>query len=268
MLTELWAYIVRGMRIDLTYKLTFVGRYLGQVVYLIFLHFLGRIVESGSPTLLDEYSERYFTFLLVGGLFSQYLTTSMRQLPIRVREELMMGSLESTLVTPVPTALALLGPGLWPQIEATLLLAFGLVLGGSVLGADLGAANWMSVLVVTLVSLICLTAWGILSVAFVVVFKRTDPVNWLIGMTINVFSGVFFPISVLPTWLRAASYFFPLTYSLQMLRAAILEGTRVTELGSSLWVLLLLTLFFLPLSVVILRRAVQHTRASGSLAHY
>ncbi len=53
MLTELWAYIVRGVRIDLTYKLTLVGRYLGQVVYLIFLHFLGRIVESGSPTLLE-----------------------------------------------------------------------------------------------------------------------------------------------------------------------------------------------------------------------
>lgn len=268
MLTKLWAYIVRGVRIDLTYKLTLAGRYLGQVVYLIFLHFLGRVVESGSPTLLDNYGERYFTFLLVGGIFSQYLTASMRQLPIRVREELMMGSLESTLVTPVPTALALLGPGLWPQIEATLLLAFGLLLGGPVLGADLGNANWVSVLVVTLLSLICLTAWGILSVAFVVVFKRTDPVNWLIGMTINVFSGVFFPINVLPPWLRAASYLFPLTYSLQMLRAAILEGSRVTELGSSLWVLLILTLVFLPLSVIILRHAIRHARQTGSLAHY
>ncbi len=265
---ELWAYILRGFRIELTYKLTFVGRYLGQAVYLIFLHFLGRVVESGSPTLLDNYADRYFTFLLIGGLFARYLTTSMRQLPATVREELVMGSLESTFVTPIPTDLALLGPGLWPQIQATLLLAFGFVVGGFVLGADLGTANWISVLVVTLLSLICLTAWGILSVAMVVILKRTDPVNWLIGLTIDVFSGVYFPVSVLPPWLRAASYLFPLTYSLEMLRAAILEGRRVSELGPSLWVLVILTLVFVPLSLIILRRAVRHARQTGSLAHY
>jgi ABC-2 type transport system permease protein len=268
MLTKLWAYVMRGLRVEFSYKLTFFGRYVGQLVYLLFFYFLSQVVESGSPSLLSEYSERYFGFLLIGGLFSQYLTTSMRQLPIKVRDELMLGSLEATLVTPVPTALALLGPGLWSQIEATFVLAFGLLLGAGVLGADLAATNWLSVVLVTLLSLICLTSWGILSVAFVVLFKRTDPLNWLIGTTISLFSGVYFPISVLPAWLRAFSYLFPLTYSLQMLRAAMLEGAAVTELGWPLFVLALLTIVFLPLSMAILRWAIDRARYSGSLAHY
>lgn len=268
MIPAIWAYVVRGFRIERSYKLTFFGRYVGQLVYVLFTYFLGKVVESGSPTLLREYGDRYFSFLLVGGLFSQYLTTSMRQLPITVRDELMLGSLESTLVTPVPTVLALLGPGLWAQIEATLLLAFGLLLGGWVLGADLTSANWLSALVVAALSLVCLTAWGILSVAFVVVFKRTDPFNWLIGTTSQFLSGVYFPISVLPVWLRAGSYLFPLTYSLMMLRAAILDGASLAALGPSLGILAGLTAVFLPLSIFALGRAIQISRQRGSLAHY
>ena len=265
---QLWTFIIRGLRIDLSYRLSFVGRHVGQLVYLLFLFFLGRVVESGSPALLDRYGDRYFTFLLVGGVFSQYLTTGMRLLPQAVRDEVMVGSLECILVTPVPTVLALLGPTLWAQIEATLALGGYLLIGGGLMGADFSHANWGAAIVITVLSYVCLLAWGILSVAFVVVFKRTDPVNSLIGATISFFSGVYFPIAVLPIWLRAFSYIFPLTYSLDLLRSTLLDGTPLSALGSYLWILLLLTIVSLPLSLLALDRSVKRAKQTGTLAHY
>ena len=265
---QVWTFIMRGLRIDLSYRLSFVGRYVGQLVYLLFLYFLGQVVQSGSPALLEHYGDRYFTFLLVGGVFSQYLTTGMRLLPLAVRDEVLVGSLESILVTPVPTTLALLGPTLWAQIEATIALGGYLLIGGGLMGADFSHANWGATIVITALSYVCLLAWGILSVAFVVVFKRTDPVNWLIGVTISFFSGVYFPIAILPIWLRAFSYLLPLTYSLDLLRATLLDGTPLGELGVSLWILLLFTIVSVPLSLLVLDRSVKRAKQTGTLAHY
>lgn len=265
---QLWAFVVRGLRVDLSYRLSFVGRHAGQLVFLLFLFFLGKVVESGSPALLERYGDRYFTFLLVGGVFSQYLTTGMRQLPLSVRDEVMVGSLESMLTTPAPTVLVLLGPTLWIQIEATLALVGYLLIGAGVLGADFSQANWGAAAVITALSFVCLTAWGILSVAFVVVFKRTDPINWLIGATISFFSGVYFPITVLPIWLRVFSYLFPLTYSLDLLRSTLLDGAPLSALGSYLWILILLTVVSVPVSLLALSRALARARATGTLTHY
>jgi ABC-2 type transport system permease protein len=266
-LGKMGAFVVRSARLEWSSKLSFFGKYLGQLVQLFFIYFLARVVGSGS-SLLGEYREHYFAFLLVGSLFSHYLTVGLRQLPILVREELLMGTLESILVTPTHTVLVLLGAWIWPQIEATLLLIVSLAIGGLALGADLSQANWLTALVVTALSLVCLSAWGILSVAFVIIVKRTDPLNWLIGATISFFSGVFFPTAVLPPLLRAVSYVFPLTYSLEMLRAGILQGRTLGAMGSSLWILALLTLFFAPLSLLVLRWAIRRARLHGSLAHY
>ncbi|UCC76691.1 MAG: hypothetical protein JSW37_14495, partial [Anaerolineales bacterium] len=71
-----------------------------------------------------------------------------------------------------------------------------------------------------------------------------------------------------PAWLRAGSYLFPLTYSLMMLRAAILDGASLPALGPSLGILAGLTAVFLPLSILALGRAIQISRQRGSLAHY
>ena len=65
-------------------------------------------------------------------------------------------------------------------------------------GADFSHANRLSVLVVALVSLSSRLSYGVLSAAFTLVFKHSDPLNWVIGATAYLFSGVYFPIITLP----------------------------------------------------------------------
>jgi ABC-2 type transport system permease protein len=119
-----------------------------------------------------------------------------------------------------------------------------------------------------LTSVACLLCYGILSAAFTLVFKRSDPVNWLIGSTAYVFSGVYFPIDLLPPLLRVVSYALPFTYAVRGLRGALMEGRTILQLRVDLLALLGFTAVLLPLSLWAMRRAIEHLKRTGELSHY
>jgi ABC-2 type transport system permease protein len=123
----------------------------------------------------------------------------------------------------------------------------------------------MVVVVVSLGSLLC---WGILSAAFTLVFKRSDPINWLVGAIAYVFSGVFFPVSILPPALQIISALLPFTYALHGLRGALLSGAALADLASDILPLLLFTAVLLPLALWSMRAAVRHLKRTGGVAHY
>jgi ABC-2 type transport system permease protein len=139
---------------------------------------------------------------------------------------------------------------------------------GALVGADFSRANWGAALLVLLLSLVSLLSYGLFSVAFVVVFKRGDPINWFINSVAYVFSGVFFPIELLPPWLRVISYLLPFTYALRALRGALMRGEGLAELWPDLLILGLFTAVLLPLSLWAIRYAIRYLKERGELVHY
>jgi len=100
------------------------------------------------------------------------------------------------------------------------------------------------------------------------VFKRGDPVVWIISLVSGIFGGVYFPVSVLPEKLRFISHLLPITYSLEALRNAMIKGYGLRELLPAIAVLAMFCLVLLPSSILIFWFAVKKTKASGSLAYY
>jgi ABC-2 type transport system permease protein len=171
------------------------------------------------------------------------------------------------LVTATPITLSLLGPSSWALIEGTLLVSLQIIAGWAV-GADFSQANWGMALIILAVSLISLLSYGLLSVAFVITFKRGDPFNWLVNSVAYVFSGVFFPIELLPPWLRIVSYALPFTYALRALRGALMRGETFSALRSDLLVLVGFAAILLPVSLWAMRYAIRQLKKSGELVHY
>lgn len=264
-LPKLGAFLRQGFTLASSYKLNFVSRYVSTAVSVVFFLFLDemfrrsgvRVVESGS----------YFAFLIIGGAFSRYLELGMRSFSENLREEMLRGTIEPLLVTATPTVMALLAPSAWMLVEGTLLVLAQLLMGAAI-GADFSQANWLSVVVVSLVSLVCLLAYGILSASFTIVFKRSDPINWLVGATMYVFSGVFFPITILPPLMQVVSYLLPFTYALRGLRGALMNGADLAAVAPDLLALLAFIAVLMPLAVWSLRAAVRHLKRTGELSHY
>jgi ABC-2 type transport system permease protein len=263
--SKLMALISHNFRLAWAYKLNFITRYLGMAVSVLLFFFLDQLLRRTGVEQVEGGS--YFTFLLIGGAFSKYLELSSHAFSANLREEMLRGTIEPLLVTATPTSLAILGPSSWMLIEGSLLVLVQLIVGALV-GADFSQANWGAALVVLLVSLTSLLCYGVFSAAFVIVFKRGDPMNWFINSVAYVFSGVFFPITLLPIWLRVISYALPFTYSLRALRGALMRGEGMAVLWPDLLVLLGFTAVLLPLSLFALRYAIRYLKETGELVHY
>jgi ABC-2 type transport system permease protein len=100
------------------------------------------------------------------------------------------------------------------------------------------------------------------------VLKKGDPVasifngiSWLLG-------GVYYPVSILPSWLKPFSYFLPITYSLEGMRLALIKGASFYNLLPSIFSLLLFTAILMPVSIYSFKYAIRLAKRDGSLTHY
>jgi ABC-2 type transport system permease protein len=110
---------------------------------------------------------------------------------------------------------------------------------------------------------------GMLSAAFALVFKQGNPVNLFFGQLAALLSGVFFPVEVLPSWLRRVGEFIPLTYALDVGRSALL-GTAGTgpSYGKAFAILGIFAAASLAVGALSFRWAMWRAKRDGSLSQY
>jgi ABC-2 type transport system permease protein len=261
------AFVRRGFLHASSYRLNFVGTYLGGILTVIFFYILAKFYGNAQPAALAPYGD-YYTFLLVGAAFARYLSLGLRHFGRELEHELAAGTIEPVMVTATPPGLALLGPSLWILIEGVVLLVLQLGLGAAFFGADFSRANWPAALALTALTLLALNSWGLLSAAFVLLFKRADPLSWLVDVTIFMLAGVYFPIQLIPQPLRFFAYLLPLSYSLEGLRFALMRGQALAQLWPYVLILIGFNALLLPLGWLSFRYAMEHVKKRGSLGHY
>lgn len=256
----------RGFLLAKSYRLNFVGTYLGGALYVFFYALLARFIGR-QPAAIGDYGD-YFTFLLIGGVFSRYLSIGMKALSRELEHEMVIGTIEPLIVTATNPALSMFGASAWLFVEGVALMILQMSIGVLFFGADLSHANWVAAILTLVLSLSALNSWGILSVAFLLVFKRADPLSWLIDLTTFVFCGVYFPITLLPGVLQIFSYLLPLTYSLQALRGSLMLGQSLYDLRVPLLALVVFNVVLIPASYYTFTRALAYTKRTGSLGQY
>jgi ABC-2 type transport system permease protein len=84
----------------------------------------------------------------------------------------------------------------------------------------------------------------------------------------GVVSGIMYPVTVLPEALQLAARLVPVTYSLQGMRAALLEDASLPSLWPSLRMLLLFAAVLLPVSLAVFSWSLQRTKVTGTLTHF
>jgi ABC-2 type transport system permease protein len=267
-LGKIWAFIKRGFLHASSYRLNFLGTYLGGMLSVVFFAVLARFYGNAQPAALADYGGDYFTFLLIGAAFARFLSIGLRHFGRELEHDLAAGTIEPVMVTATAPGLALLGPSLWIVVEGVVLLVVQLVMGAVFFGGDFSRANWPAAAVLTALTLLALSGWGFLSAAFVLMFKRAEPLSWLVDVTLFMLAGVYFPVQVIPWGLRVFAYLLPLSYALQGLRFALMRGQGLDQLWSYVLILLGFTALLLPTGIWGFRVAIDRVRRGGGLGHY
>lgn len=263
-----WAFLKRDFSLALSYRASFVLQFLGIFFSVATFYFLSQLFGDAVSSQLEEYGGDYFAFVLLGLAFSGYMTLALSSFAASIREGQMMGTLEIMLLSPTRFSTILLSSSIWSYLFTTLRVAVYLLVGTLVFGVSLGQANLLTALVILVLSIASFSGLGILSAAFILWLKKGDPIAWAFGGVSTLLAGVYYPISVLPDWLEPLSHFLPLTYALDGMRLAMLQGASLYEVRSDILALLGFTLVLTPLTLLLSRQALKRAKMDGSLAQY
>ena len=219
-----WAFFRRDLLADLSYKLSFALQALHILLGIAAYYFLARFLGESTP---DGYAP--FPFLLVGMAVNGYMTTALVCFRQAVKGHQVTGTLKSVLATRTSPVTFIVLSSLYPFARGTV---DGLIylLGGGAFGLPLGQVNLLATLLLFGVSLLAFGSIGILSATFTLIFKRGDPLLWLFVSLSWLLGGVFYPREVLPPFLQQLAQLLPITYTIDAMRAALLEGSTVAEI--------------------------------------
>jgi ABC-2 type transport system permease protein len=261
LLWKAWVTFARDFAIDMSYRVTFAIALANSLLMALSYMFLARLFGGARP---DGYDARQF--LLVGIAVSDGLSTVLACFAQGVRGTQVSGTIKAVMATPTPPAVYLLLSSGYPIVRA--LADVVILLGmGSLVGLRLASANVAGGALALGLGLCAMAALGMLAAAFTVVFKRGDPIAWLLGSVTWLLSGVLYPTSVLPAWLGRLAWWLPPTHTLTALRALVIDGAPLAAVAPSLWYLAACAALGLPLSLWIFARAVTHAKRQGTLGH-
>ena len=264
---DLWLFFVRDLRIARTYRSPLILEVIEALFAAALFYYAARFVDSPELRASLPHGNSYFAFALVGFVFFDYLSAAMDTFDRTLLEARDTGTLEPLLVTQVSLPVILAGSALYPFASTTLRIAVYLAWGTVLFGFPLVAANWVSVVTVVVASLLAFSALGIFSASYLLLFKRGNPAKWFILGISSVAGGMLFPISILPGWLQVVAHLNPVTYALDAMRAALLDGASLVAIWLPLLVLILSAALLLPLSMATFAWALRRTKINGTLTH-
>lgn len=266
-LRHMWLFFWRDLVIARTYRTVFVVEAVEALFGAATFYYVARFVDSPELRQALPQSGSYFAFSLIGFVFLDYLNAAMDTFDHSLQEARDSGTLEHLLVTQTSLPVFMAGSALYPFLATTLRIAVYFLWSAALFHFPLHFANWLSVFIVLLASLLAFSGLGILSASYLLVFKRGNPAKWFVLGITSIIGGSLFPVSILPDWLQIVARFNPVTYALDATRAAILTGAGLLALWRPIATLLLFAVILLPLSMSVFAWAVRRTKATGTLTH-
>ena len=268
MFRKVLAFLKKDFLFESSYKLSFIFNIFGILISVLSYFFIDKLFGQRLVSHLEEFGVNYFSYVLLGMAFFSYIGVGLGSFSGRIQSEQMQGTLEAILLTPTKISTILFSMALWNLIFATLDMAIYILLGIFLFKINFANLNFLSTLIILILTITSFSSLGILSASFIMVFKRGNPVGWVISTMEGLLGGVYFPITILPAWLQFCAKFFPITYAIRAIQLAVYKGYSVMQISKEIGFLLFFSLLLLPVSLLSFKYALNKVRRQGSISQY
>jgi len=267
-LRKVGAFFLRDFAIESSYRTAFIMQ-LGESLFgVVSCFYLARFVESAQLDRSLPSGNSYFAFVLVGIAFFDYMNVSLNSFDQGIIQARLNGTLEALLVTETSLPVMLVSSAVYPFVLMSLRTLVYLAWGAALFGFRPASANWLGAIVVLAMSILAFIGLGILSAAYLLLFKQGNPGKWVLMAVSGILGGLMYPVSILPHWLQILARLLPITYSLEGLRAALLDGSSFAALWPTIIKLMLFAAVLLPISFYVFAWALRRTKINGTLSHF
>jgi ABC-2 type transport system permease protein len=260
----LGAFLRREIATYVSYRAKATLGVASMALSLVTFSFVGKVVAASGTGFAERFGMSYSSFAIVGIFVHSLACSGLHAFRAAVRREQLQGTLEQLLAGRMRAPIVVLAAGL-PEVALRAVLGAALMVGvAAVLRIALPITP--ALVAATLLYLAITTGAGLASAGFVLVSKEGDPVSWIFGGASGLLGGVFFPVEMLPSWLRSAARLLPTTHALALARFGV--GDNAEAAGSPLAYLLGAAPLSLAAGVLMLTWGLNRARRDGTLGHY
>jgi ABC-2 type transport system permease protein len=259
----MWGIIRRDAILFVSYRSQLVAQFVGPLFTITLFYYISHLLTAKTI----HSPGGYFGFVIVGLVIVQILTVSLGVMPVTVRQELISGTIERFLVSAHGAINGILGTMLFPLINAIFSGILMLTLAAVVFGLPLAGTAFLAV-PVALLGVIAFMPFAFFLVALVMAFKQASSATQFIIAGVAIVGGLYFPIAVLPGWIRWASEVQPFTPATDLLRHLLVDTPLVHPAIVELLKLVGFIVVLLPFGVLLLRAAIRYGQRTGTVAEY
>lgn len=258
------AVVKRDFLLLTSYRFRFLTQLLSAFFGLTLFYYISRLVHVGNGISPDE----YYAFAVTGLMTLQVVNSTLTTPSMTLRQELVAGTFERFATSPFGAVGGIVSMMLFPLLYTLVIVTFMLVFAGLVFGLSL---EWTTVpLSIPLGALAALAfaPFGVLVVAGVMLAKQAAVgTNWIVA-GVSLVGGLYFPVTLLPSWIQWMSEVQPFTPAVELMRYVLLG----MDVSGSAWVDLAKLVGFaavgLPVSLLALNRAVRISSRRGTIIEY
>ena len=261
------ALIRTGWRTALSYRLRFAFSMVALLVMIVPLYFLSPAIQSMMAPAIATEGTHYFAFVTIGVFTSTLVASAVSALPDAITSDLNSGFFEAVVSTPVGAGAVAVGLAGYPILRSVVRGAT-LVLAGALLGIHLVWARLPEAMLI--IALIAVAHFGLslIAAALIVAFRTNVAIPQIVLLASGLLGGVYYPTTVLPSWIANVSDVVPLAYGLRALRHTILDGQGINMVLKDLGILTSFAVVLLAIGAMAYRASLHYARQAGSLSQY
>lgn len=210
--------------------------------------------------------QRLVLFLVIGAVLWGYLSILFHEVSECIAWERWEGTLEYTFMAPVKRFTQLLGNALYAITYGLFRAGVELLVCALFFGISLAGANLLTAAVVLVVSSLPFLGMGLACAVLPLLSReRGSQATHIFQALILLVSGVYYDVKYLPDWLEPSARFSPATYTLRAMRAAILDGASLGDVGREISILLISGVVLIPVGFACFALGERWAKKTGRL---
>jgi ABC-2 type transport system permease protein len=264
----LWAIVRKEWRIFSRYPLNALLRIADPLIWLTPVYFMSLSFSvNGRAPGFEAFTgtHNFLAFILLGNIVGSYISAVLWNMGFSLKQEMEQGTLESLWLTPNSPWLHLIGRST-VSVLVTGLNTLGVWLAAYLLfGFEITSALGPALLVL-IPMVIALYGFGIAYAGIVLYLRDAVTLSDIGTYTLQILSGINFPVTALPRPLMIVGLTLPMTYAIDAIRALLIGTTPLVAIEVSLAIVLISMFVFLILGRVVFERIDTRVRKMGTLS--
>lgn len=258
------AIMKRDAIVFFSYRMRFASTLLSLFFSLTLFFYMSRLVKVEAFKTNDD----YFAFVVVGLVVMQTLTATLVFLPSSIRQELVAGTFERTLISPFGSIRGIMSMTVFPVVEASVLGTAMIILAVAVFGMPISWETAPLALPLVLAGALTLLPFALIIGGSVVAFKQGVIGVGFIVTGISLVGGFIFPVDLLPGWIEWLSEVQPFTPLVDLQRHVLIDRPLQESAWWAIAKIVGFAVVLLPVAVVFLGACIRFGQRRGTITEY